>query len=75
MKCEVITLVIFMLSLSFFGCKKDTPESVTLKITDDKVEVTATSATFAWKVEWVGKRVSVVEMSEHEDMRDSQFYG
>ena len=45
------------------------------KITDENVTVTANSATFNWTVEWVGKRISVVELSQHEDMSDSQFYG
>ena len=68
----IITAIAFALNLAFFGCKKDTPETITPKITDDNVEVTATSATFTWTVEWVGNRVSVVELSENEDMSHSQ---
>lgn len=71
----ILTAIAFVFSIAFSGCKKDTPETVTPKITNDKVEVTATSATFTWTVEWVGNRVSVVELSENEDMSHSQFYG
>ncbi|MCR5040272.1 MAG: fibronectin type III domain-containing protein [Bacteroidales bacterium] len=39
------------------------------------MEATATSATFTWKVDWIGNRISVVEVSEHMDMSDSHFFG
>lgn len=39
------------------------------------METTATSATFTWKVDWIGNRISVVEVSEHMDMSDSHFFG
>lgn len=71
----VLMSIAFVLGLAFAGCKKDTPETVTPKITNDKVEVTATTATFTWTVEWVGKRISVVEISEDVDMNNSRFYG
>jgi hypothetical protein len=67
--------IAFVLGVALFGCKKDTPETPFPEITNDNVEVTATSATFTWTVKWVGKRISIVELSEHEDMSNSQFYG
>jgi len=75
MKRNYFVLMATAFVLSLFGCKKDTPENVTPKITSDKVEVTATTATFTWTVEWIGNRVSIVELSENEDMSNSQFYG
>ncbi|MCR5040276.1 MAG: fibrobacter succinogenes major paralogous domain-containing protein [Bacteroidales bacterium] len=71
----ILAAVAFVLSLAFAGCKKNTPETLTPKITDDKVEVTATTATFTWTVDWPGKLISVVEVSENEDMSHSQCYG
>ncbi|MCR5040274.1 MAG: hypothetical protein K6A94_13185 [Bacteroidales bacterium] len=71
----ILTAIAFVFGFALFGCKKDNPETLTPKITDDNVEVTAISATFTWTVEWIGNRISVVELSEHEDMSDSQFYG
>lgn len=71
----ILTAIAFVLSFAFAGCKKDTPKNVTPKITDDNVEVTATTATFTWTVEWPGKLISVVEVSEHEDMSNSKCYG
>ena len=68
-------LLALMLGISFIICKKEEPEIIEPKITNDRVEVTATSACFSWNVEWVGKRISVVELSEHEDMSESMFYG
>lgn len=73
--CLILMAIAFILSFSFLGCKKDTPETITPKIINDKVETTATTATFTWTVDWVGNRVSVVEVSENEDMSHSQFYG
>lgn len=67
--------IAFVLGLVFAGCKKDTPETVTPKITEDKLEATTTSVTFTWKVEWLGNRISVVELSERMDMSDSHFFG
>lgn len=71
----VLMAIAFVLALAFAGCKKDTPGTLTPKITDENVTVTVNSATFTWTVDWVGKRISVVELSEHEDMSNSQFYG
>lgn len=71
----ILTAIAFVLGIAFSGCKKETPETVTPEITKDKVEATATTATFTWTVEWVGNRVSMVELSENEDMSHSQFYG
>lgn len=75
MKHNPIILMTLLLGLTLFGCKKYEPEKLTPKITEDKVETTATTATFTWTVDWLGKLISVVEVSEHEDMSDSQFYG
>jgi hypothetical protein len=72
---SIVFLFAIVLGTALFGCKKDPQENLTPKITKDNVEVTATTATFTWTVDWVGNRVSVVEVSEHEDMSDSQFYG
>lgn len=71
----IFTFIAIVLSLAFAACKKDTPETLTPKITDENVTVTANSATFTWTVDWVGKRISVVELSQNEDMCNSQFYG
>ena len=69
------TVIAFVLGLAFAGCKKDNSETLTPKITNDKVETTFTTATFTWTVDWPGKLISVVEVSENEDMSESQFYG
>lgn len=74
MKHPVI-LTTLLLGLTLFGCKKQEQETLTPKIKNDKVEVTATTATFTWTVDWPGKLISVVEVSENEDMSDSQIYG
>lgn len=76
MKLNTISLLAtLVLGLSLISCNKEEPELIEPQITDDNVEITATSASFSWTVDWVGKRSSVVELSEHEDMSDSQFYG
>lgn len=71
----ILTAIAFVLSLAFAGCKKNTPETLNPKITDENVTVTATSATFTWTVDWPGKIVSVVEVSEHEDMSEAMRFG
>lgn len=71
----VWTALAFVLAFAISSCNKNEIEQKDPKITDENVTVTANSATFTWTVEWMGKRVSVVELSEHEDMSDSQFYG
>ena len=75
MKRNRIVFLTFFLGLALFGCTKKEDEIIEPKITDDEVEATATSATFTWTVDWVGKRISVVEVSEDVDMNDSRFYG
>lgn len=75
MKHSFIILITLFLGVVVFSCNKPEQEIITPKITDDHVEVSDTSATFTWKVEWVGNRISVVEVSENEDMSGSQFYG
>ena len=70
-----IVFLTFFLGLALFGCTKKENEIIEPKITNDNVEVTSTSASFTWTVDWVGKRISVVEVSEDVDMNDSQFYG
>lgn len=70
-----IVFLTFFLGLALFGCTKKEDEIIEPKITNDKVEATASSASFTWTVDWVGKRISVVEISEDVDMNDSQFYG
>lgn len=71
----ILTAIAFMLALTLFGCKKHEEETLTPQITNEKVEVTATAATFTWTVDWPGKLISVVEVSENEDMSHSQIYG
>ena len=71
----LLMAIAFVLSLAFASCKKQEQETLTPKIKNDKVETTATTATFTWTVDWPGKLISVVEVSENEDMSDSQFYG
>lgn len=71
----ILSVIAIVLHIAFIGCKKDTPETLIPKITDDKMEVTATTATFTWTVDWPGKLISVVEVSENEDMSHSQIYG
>ena len=75
MRHNNIILTTLFIGLVFFGCKKYEPEILTPKITDDHLEVTPTTATFSWTLDWPGKLVSVVEVSESEDMADSRFYG
>ena len=75
MKHNPIILMTLLLGLTLFGCKKQEQETLTPKITNEKVETTATTATFTWTVDWPGKLISVVEVSENEDMSHSQFYG
>ena len=75
MKRNNIILIALILGLALLGCKKNGFYNLTPKIVDDKVEVTATTTTFTWTVDWPGKLVSVVEVSENEDMTDSRFYG
>ena len=71
----LLAAIAFVIGLAFAGCKKQEQEALTPKITNDKVETTATTATFTWTVDWPGKLISVVEVSENEDMSHSQFYG
>lgn len=75
MKHNPIILMTLLLGLTLFGCKKQEQETLTPKIKNDKVETTATTATFTWTVDWPGKLISVVELSENEDMSNSQYYG
>lgn len=75
MKHNTIVLIALLLGLILFGCKKQEQETLSPKIKNDKVEATATTATFTWTVDWPGKLISVVEVSENEDMSDSQIYG
>ena len=75
MKRNNIILIALILGLALSGCKKNGFYNLTPKIVDDKVEVTVTTATFSWTVDWPGKLVSVVEVSESEAMADSRFYG
>ena len=75
MKRNNIILIAIILGLALSGCKKNGFYNLTPKIVDDKVEVTATTATISWTVDWPGKLVSVVEVSENEAMADSRFYG
>lgn len=71
----VLMVIGLVFGLTFFGCKKDPQETLTPKITDDNVEVTATTATFTWTVDWPGKKISVVEVSENEDMSQAVRFG
>lgn len=71
----LLSAIAMTLGLAIISCKKPEVEQKDPKITDENVTVTANSATFTWTVEWVGKRISVVELSQHEDMSNSQFYG
>lgn len=71
----ILMVIAIVFGLTLFGCKKQEQETLTPKITDDKVETTATTATFTWTVDWPGKLISVVEVSENEDMSHSQIYG
>lgn len=75
MRHNPFILFAFLLGLLLFGCKKQEQETLTPKIKNDKVETTATTATFTWTVDWPGKLISVVEVSENEDMSHSQIYG
>lgn len=75
MKHNPIILMTLLLGLTLFGCKKQEQEILTPKIKNDKVETSATTATFTWTVDWPGKLISVVEVSENEDMSHSQIYG
>lgn len=76
MKRNTILLWLALIcGLTLFSCKKQEQEALTPKITNDKVETTATTATFTWTVDWPGKLISVVEVSENEDMSHSQRYG
>lgn len=70
-----IVFLAFFWGLALFGCTKKEPEIIKPEITNDKVEATSTSASFTWTVDWLGKRISMVEVSENEDMSDSQFFG
>ena len=72
---HTVIFFIFMSAIALFGCKKQESEIITPKISDDNLEVTATSATFRWTVDWPGKIISVVEVSENEDMSNSRYYG
>ncbi len=68
-----ITLLAFM--LSFLSCQKEEDPTKTPKVTEESVEAIATTATFSWTVDWLGKFASMVEVSENEDMSDSQTFG
>lgn len=67
--------IALVLGIAFFGCKKDPQETLTPMITESNVEVTATTATFTWTVDWPGKKISVVEVSENEDMSSALRFG
>ena len=71
----VITILSLVLGIAVIGCNKDTQGTTTPKITEDSVEATSTTATFRWTVEWPGKIISVVEVSEHEDMSGAIRFG
>ena len=71
----ILMAIAFVLGIAVTSCNKNEMGQKDPKITDENVTVTANSATFTWTVEWVGKRISVVELSQNEDMSNSQFYG
>lgn len=75
MKHNTIVLIALLLGLILFGCKKQEQETLSPKIAKEKVETTATTAIFTWTVDWPGKLISAVEVSENEDMSHSQIYG
>lgn len=57
------------------GCGKMKVENYEAKIVSDKVDVTATTATFQWEVDFPGSVYSSVDLSENSDMSDAQNYG
>ncbi len=68
-----ITLLAFM--LSFLSCQKEEDTPKTPKVTEEYIGVSATAVTFTWTVDWLGKFASIVEVSENEDMSNSQTFG
>ena len=68
-------LLLFTISLWLMGCKKQTPDTVLPKVTDVQVETAANSAIFQWTVDYPGKVISVIEISENRDMTNSKCYG
>ena len=65
--------VLLVLSALLIGCGKEV-EYHEAQIVSDKVETTATTATFQWDVDFPGKVYSSVEISENRDMSDAQAY-
>lgn len=68
--------IILLLALSLVACHKDVQmEQKTPKITENKVELTATSASFEWTIDYPGAMASVVKLSSKEDMSNATSYG
>ena len=68
-------LVVVLLFVVLVGCKKTDQAPLIPRITNDRVESVINAASFKWTVDWPGRLSSVVEVSENEDMSNSQFYG
>ena len=69
------TIILFLV-VSLMSCHKDVQmEQKTPKITENKVELTATSASFEWTIDYPGAMASVVKLSAKEDMSNATSYG
>lgn len=67
--------IMFMLIATIMtGCHKDDINKEP-KVTEESINVSVSAAIFSWTVDWPGKLASVVEVSENEDMSDSQTFG
>ncbi len=76
MKQHILLFIVFLaLMLPFLSCQKEEETPKTPKVTEKSLEVFDITATFSWTVDWLGKFVSVVEVSENEDMSDSHTFG
>ena len=71
---KLFFIILFALSLA--ACKKDMQiEPQTPEVTENKMEVAASTAHFEWTVEYPGSVRSMVKLSQKEDMSDATSYG
>ncbi len=67
-------ITVMLIATILIGCHKDVINKEP-KVTEQSVVLTSTTAAFTWTVDWPGKLASVVEISENEDMSNSQIFG
>ena len=75
MKTYYVVIIGMMLLAVFSGCHKNQNLLKEPTVTETSRDIVSSTVVFNWTVDWPGKLVSVVELSENEDMSISQTYG